>query len=252
MTTTTETRTASLAQRQAKWKRDYRRAAESTDKARTTRDTAIVNYFRSLPDSEVTKKKNPKTGMTTTSTKAVSDNQRAKDTLLALAVGVDDKGKTTDVFALAPQRVVQIVKAYRRMDAMLATSTNTGQVAPELESEEATALSAALLEAAKSNNLGDKGADALAQTLADKAPEAVTPESLRDAEAEVRSAIAKAKAAKPEDTDAPESEGPRPVVAISDALDTLESALSDGAADLDQHQRAMLANRLESLLKHLK
>lgn len=252
MSTTTETptRTPSLATRQAKWKRDYRKAAENTENARILRDTAIVNYFRSLPDSEVSEKKTA-TGVTRT-TKPVSDNARAKATLEALAVSVDDKGKTQDIFALAPQRVVQIVKAYYRAETVTATSTQTGSLAPVLETEAANALTIALTEAAKSTNLGDKGTDALAETLAKDLADAKPEEVVAKAETLTREAIAKAKAAKAEKKDdaSDKADDVRPVVAISAALDSLESALA-GASDLDSQQKAMLLQRLESLAKHL-
>lgn len=249
MTTTTEAkpRTASLAQRQAKCKRDYRKAAENTENARILRDTSVVNYFRSLPDSITTSVKN-KSGMgTTTTTKPVSDNARAKDTLLALAVSVDDKGKTQDIFGLTPQRVVQIVKAYRRAETVAATSTTSGSLAPVLESEEANALTVAMTEAAK--HMGDKGADALAETLRADLADVEPADVVVKAEALTRDAIAQARAAKAEKPEV-KAEGERPVVLISAALDSLESALA-GAGDLDSQQKAMLLQRLETLSKHL-
>lgn len=251
MSTTTETttRTPSLAQRQAKYKRDYRRAAEATENARLMRDNAVVNYFRSLPDTTSTTVKN-KSGLgSTTTTKPVSDNQRAKDTLAALAVAVDDKGRTMDVFALTPQRVVQIVKAYHRAETITHTSTTAGNLAPVLESEEGNALTVALTEAAK--HLTDKGTEALAETLAKDLADVKPEDVVVKAETLTRDAIAKAKAAKagkPEPK--PESGEERPVVAISAALDSLESALQ-GASDLDPQQKALLRGRLESLAKFL-
>lgn len=252
MSTSTETRaprTASLAQRQAKWKRDYRKAAETTENARILRDTAVVNYFRSLPDSEVSEKKTA-TGVTRT-TKPVSDNARAKATLIALAVAVDDKGKTQDIFGLTPQRVVQIVKAYHRAETITQTSTTAGSLAPVLETEEANALTVALTEATK--HMGDKGADALAETLRSDLDGVAPADVVAKAETLTREAIAKAKAAKASKAEAkPEAEeGVRPVVAISAALDSLESALAAGASDLDPQQKALLLGRLESLSKHL-
>lgn len=248
------TRQPSLAQRQAKWKRDYRRAADSTENARTLRDTAIVNYFRSLPDSETSEKKNATGGVTRT-TKAVSDISRAKATLVALAVSVDDKGKTQDIFALAPQRVVQIVKAFHRAETITQTSTTSGALAPVLETEAATALTVALTEAAKPTNLGDAGALALAETLAKDLADATPEEVVVKAETLTREAIAKAKDAKKATADATTDETKnsevRPVVLISGALDALESALTSGAADLDPQQKAMLLQRLETLAKHL-
>jgi len=253
MSTATETReprTASLAMRQAKWKRDYRKAAETTENARILRDTAVVNYFRSLPDSEVSEKKTA-TGITRT-TKPVSDNARAKATLVALAVAVDDKGKTQDIFGLTPQRVVQIVKAYHRAETITQTSTTQGSLNPLLETEAANALTVALTEASKSQNLGDKGADALAETLAKDLADAKPSEVVKAAEEATREAISKAKAAKAAKADdaKPEAGEIRPVVAISAALDSLESALA-GVGDLDPQQKAMLLNRLETLAKHL-
>lgn len=247
--TDTTTRTPSLATRQAKWKRDYRKAAESTENARLLRDTAVVNMFRSLPDSEVTTRKTAN-GETRT-TKPVSDNARAKATLVALAVSVDDKGRTQDIFGLTPQRVVQIVKAYHRAETITQTSTQTGALAPVLESEAANALTVALTEAGK--HMGDKGTDALAETLAKDLADAKPEEVVAKAETLTRDAIAKAKAAKAEKRDDAKAEKDslvRPVVAISAALDSLESALS-GAADLDPQQKAMLLQRLETLAKHL-
>lgn len=253
MSTETATRTPSLATRQAKWKRDYRKAAENTENARIMRDTAVVNYFRSLPDSEVSVKKTANGEQRTT--KPVSDNARAKSTLVALAVGVDDKGKTMDIFGLTPQRVVQIVKAYHRAETVTATSTQTGSLAPVLESEAANALTVAMTEAAKSTNLGDKGADALATTLAKDLADAKPEDIVVKAEALTREAIAKAKEARKATADAKSDEAPsdatRPVVKISAALDSLESALSEGAADLDPQQRAMLLQRLQTLAKSL-
>lgn len=257
MSTTTETapRTASLATRQAKWKRDYRKAAESTENARLLRDTAVVNTFRSLPDSEVSEKKTA-TGITRT-TKPVSDNARAKATLVMLAVSVDDKGRTQDIFGLTPQRVVQIVKAYHRAETITQTSTQTGTLSPVLETEAANALTVALTEASKSQNLGDKGADALAETMRETLAETDFGDGqavVAAAETMTREAIAKAKAAKAakKDADAPADGEPtvRPVVLISAALDTLESAL-EGASDLDPQQKAFLLQRLETLAKHL-
>lgn len=249
--TTTAPRTASLAQRQAKWKRDYRKAADNTENARILRDTAVVNYFRSLPDSEVSEKKTA-TGVTRT-TKPVSDNARAKATLVALAVSVDDKGKTQDIFGLTPQRVVQIVKAYHRAETITQTSTQTGTLAAVLETDDASALSVALTEAAKSQNLGDKGADALTETLRADLADVEPGDVVRKAEVLTRQAIAKAKAAKDiaaAKADETKAEEVRPVVAISAALDSLESALS-GASDLDPQQKVFLLQRLESLAKHL-
>lgn len=249
--TTTAPRTASLAQRQAKWKRDYRKAADSTENARILRDTAVVNYFRSLPDSEVSEKKTA-TGVTRT-TKPVSDNARAKSTLLALAVGVDDKGKTQDIFGLTPQRVVQIVKAYHRAETITLASTTDGALSPMLETDRANALTVALTEASKSQNLGDKGADALAETLSKSLADVPAGEIVAAAEAATREAIVKAKAAKAakaDDKDDAGTEEVRPVVAISAALDSLESALA-GASDLDPQQKAFLLQRLQNLAKHL-
>lgn len=247
-TTDTTTRTPSLATRQAKWKRDYRKAAESTENARLLRDTAVVNTFRSLPDSEVTTRKTAN-GETRT-TKPVSDNARAKATLVMLAVSVDDKGRTQDIFGLTPQRVVQIVKAYHRAETITQTSTQTGALAPVLESEAANALTVALTEAGK--HMGDKGTDALAETLAKDLADAKPEDVVAKAETLTRDAIAKAKAAKAakKDETSDKADDVRPVVAISAALDSLESALS-GAADLDPQQRAMLLQRLETLAKHL-
>ena len=114
------TTTNDLADRRARYVRNYRAAAEAQTAAINLRDAAIVNYFRSLPNSATT--------VTTTATgevrttKPVSDNQRAKDTLSALATSVDDKGRTNDVFALTPQRVVQVVKAYRRAEQVTGTA----------------------------------------------------------------------------------------------------------------------------------
>jgi hypothetical protein len=244
---------ASLTDRLARWTNDYRNACEATENARTLRDTAIVNVFRALPDTETVKKHNAKSGTTVTSTKPVSDNARALETLRTVAVGVDDKGKTRDVFGLTPQRVVQIVKSYRRMDVALSTSTTTGQVAPALESEEATALSAALLEAAKSGNLGDKGADALATTMAAEAPETVTPAVLEAKTAEVRDAIAKAKAeakAKADKGTDKVSEAPKPIVALSDSIAALWSDLETMAQDLDPQQKALLLGKFRDLSDH--
>lgn len=250
MSTQTETRTASLADRQAKWKNDYRRACDATENARVLRDTAVVNYFRSTPDSETVTKKTANGEQRTT--KPVSDNARAKATLTALAVSVDDKGRTQDIFALTPQRVVQIVKAYHRAETVTATSTTSGALAPVLETEAANALTVALTEAGK--HMGDKGTDALAVTLAKDLADAKPEDVVIKAETLTRDAIAKAKeakAAKAEETKPEAVESERPVVKISAALDSLESALA-GASDLDPQQRAMLLNRLESLAKHLR
>lgn len=254
MSTETETapRTASLATRQAKWKRDYRKSTDMAENARILRDTAIVNYFRSLPDTEVSEKKTA-TGITRT-TKPVSDNARAKATLVALAVSVDDKGKTQDIHNIAPQRVVQIVKAYHRAETITQTSTQTGNLSPILETEAANALTVALTEASKSQNLGDKGADALAEKIRADLADTDPADAVAAAEAITREAIAKAKVAKAakKDADAPADGEPtvRPVVLISAALDTLESAL-EGASDLDAQQKAFLLQRLETLAKHL-
>jgi hypothetical protein len=251
--TENETVEASLAQRLARWTNDYRNACEATENARTLRDTAIVNVFRALPDTETVTKHNTKTGTKTVSTKAVSDNARALETLRTVAVGVDEKGKTNDIFGLTPQRVVQIVKSYRRMDLIVATSTKTGQVAPELESEAATALSAALLEAAKSNALGDKGTDALAETLAKSAPENVNGAVLEDATSQVRDAIAKAKDASKAKADKgtdKTSEAPKPVVALSDGIAALWSDLESLAQDLDPQQKALMLGKFRDLADH--
>jgi hypothetical protein len=248
-----ETVEASLAQRLARWTNDYRNACEATENARTLRDTAIVNVFRALPDTETVTKHNAKTGTKTVSTKAVSDNARALETLRTVAVGVDEKGKTNDIFGLTPQRVVQIAKSYRRMDLIVATSTKTGQVAPELESEAATALSAALLEAAKSNALGDKGADALAETLANNTPEVVTPAALEAKATEVRDAIAKAKDAAKAKADKgtdKASEAPKPVVALSDGIAALWSDLESLAQDLDPQQKVLMLGKFRDLADH--
>jgi hypothetical protein len=250
----TETVEASLAQRLARWTNDYRNACVATENARTLRDTAIVNVFRALPDTETVTKHNAKTGTKTVSTKAVSDNARALETLRTVAVGVDDKGKTNDIFGLTPQRVVQIVKSYRRMDVALSTSTTTGQVAPELETEAATALSAALLEAAKSNALGDKGADALATTMASETPDSVvTPMLLENKAQEVRDAIAKAKANAKANADKgtdKTSEAPKPVVALSDGIAALWSDLEALAQDLDPAQKALILGKFRDLADH--
>ena len=249
MSTATETapRTASLATRQAKWKRDYRKAADQTENARILRDTAVVNYFRSLPDSEVSEKKTA-TGVTRT-TKPVSDNARAKATLIALAVSVDDKGRTQDIFGLTPQRVVQIVKAYHRAETITMSSTTDGALSPILETERANALTVALTEAGK--HMGDKGTDALAETLAKDLADTPAGEIVAAAEAATRDAIVKAKEAKAaKKDDAKDADDVRPVVAISAALDSLESALA-GASDLDPQQKAFLLQRLETLAKHL-
>jgi hypothetical protein len=250
MSTTTETatRTPSLATRQAKWKRDYRKAAEATENARILRDTSVVNFFRSLPDSEVTVRKTANGEQRTT--KPVSDNARAKATLVALAVSVDDKGKTQDIFGLTPQRVVQIVKAYHRAETVTMSSTTNGSLSPILETDRANALTVALTEATK--HMGDKGTDALAETLAKDLADTPAGEIVAAAEAATRDAISKAKAAKAakKDDAKPESDV-RPVVAISAALDSLESALSAGASDLDPQQKAFLLQRLETLAKSL-
>lgn len=242
---------ASLAQRLNRWTNDYRNACVATENARTLRDTAIVNVFRALPDSETVKKHNAKSGTTTYTTKPISDNARALETLRTVAVGVDEKGKTNDVFGLTPQRVVQIVKSYRRMDVALSTSTTTGQIAKPLESEEATALSAALLEAAK--KMGDKGADALAETMAKDAPEAVTGAVLEDATAQVRDAIAKATAAakaKAEKAKDKASEAPKPAAALSDGIAALWSDLESLAQDLDPQQKALILTKFRDLADH--
>lgn len=257
-------RKATLTERRALWTSQYRKAAEGAEVAQQDRDTAIVNMFRSLPDSVTTKRKTAN-GETTT-TKPVSDLQRAKDTLRALAVGVDDKGTTRDIFALTPVRAVAIVKAYRRAEVAIGASpVNNGSLAPALETPEAATLATALTTAARSNYLGDAGADALAETMKANLFEAGALDSakpvdvVKAAEKETRDAIAKAQAKKAEEKVAAaakaketSTDGPRPVVAISDALDTLEVALTAGAKDLDTSQKAMLLNRLEALALHLK
>lgn len=253
MSTATETRTvADLATRQAKWKSDYRKACDATENARVLRDTAVVNTFRSLPDSETVSKKTAN-GETRT-TKPVSDNARAKATLVMLAVSVDAKGKTEDIFGLTPQRVVQIVKAYHRAETITMTSTTDGGLSPMLETDRANALTVALTEASKSQHLGDKGADALAETLAKDLADVSVNDIVAAAETATREAIVKAKAAKEakaEETKPEAEDGERPVVKISAALDSLEVAL-EGVADLDSQQKAMLLQRVETLAKHLR
>jgi len=254
-TVTKPTTTNTLATRRARYVRDYRQAATDFAAAMNVRDTAIVNYFRTLPETETVEVTNPKTATTTRTTKPVSDNQRAKDTLAALAVSVDDKGRTNDVFALAPQRVVQIVKAYRRAEQITATATTSGALAPALESEAASTLATALTTAAKSDALGDKGADALAETLAKSLADSKPEDVVKAADTLVREATAKAKdaakVAKVEAAAKDKAAAPAPVVLISGALDSLESALA-GAKDLDPQQKSMLLQRLESLALHLK
>lgn len=267
MSTSTATKTArkaTLTERRALWTRDYRKAANDTEIALRVRDEAIVNTFRSFPDSEVTEKKTA-TGVTRT-TKAVSDNQRAKDTLKTLAVAVDDKGKTLDIFGLVPQRVVQIVKAYRRAEQMTGATPNTdGTLSPVVASEEGAALVTALNTAARGALLGDKGSDALAEVAAKDLADTPVKDVVKAAEAVTREAIDKAKAktdadkaaAKDKAKTAKPGDVVRPVVAISAALDALESALngvsdSDGAADLDAQQKAFLLQRLENLSAHLR
>lgn len=254
-TTTRKPRTATLAEKRALWTRDYRQAATDTTTAIRVRDEAIVNTFRSFPDSEVTEKKTA-TGVTRT-TKPVSDNARAKDTLSTLAVAVDDKGKTMDVFGLVPQRVVQIVKAYRRAEEMTAQTTTDGTVAPALASDEGAALVTALNTAARGALLGDKGTDALAAVVAKDLADVKPGEIVKAAETATRDAIVKAKdkadadkaAAKDK---APKGDAPRPAVGISAALDSLESALNESAKDLDAQQKSMLLQRLENLAAFLR
>lgn len=255
-------RKATLAERRTRWVGDYRRAAQGTEEALRVRDEAIVNYFRSLPDS-VTTTKSTATGKTRT-TKPVSDNQRAKDTLAALAVSVDDKGKTQDVFGLVPQRVVQVVKAYRRAEEMtMLRPDKDGTLSPVLASDDGAALVTALNTAARGALLGDKGADALAVTLAKDLAETAPQDVVKAAETATRDAIDKAKAKADADKAEAKAKTPeaadvvRPVVAISAALDALESALNgtsdlDGAADLDSQQKSFLLQRLENLASHLR
>ena len=57
MSTTTPvkpTTTSTLTDRRARYVRNYRAAAEQHTAAINMRDSAIVNYFRSLPDSVTT------------------------------------------------------------------------------------------------------------------------------------------------------------------------------------------------------
>lgn len=249
-------RKATLSERRALWTNDYRKAANDTEVATRVRDEAIVNTFRSFPDSEVTEKKTA-TG-TTRTTKAVSDNQRAKDTLKTLAVAVDDKGKTMDVFGLVPQRVVQIVKAYRRAEQITASTTTDGTLSPVLASEEGAALVTALNTASRGALLGDKGSDALAVTLAKDLADTAPAEIVKAAETATRDAIDKAKAKADADKEAAKAKGSkateetRPAVGISAALDSLESALTESAKDLDAQQKSMLLQRLENLAAHLR
>ena len=260
MSTSTQTprkaRKATLSERRALWTSDYRKAAADTEVALRVRDEAIVNYFRSLPDSVVTEKVTA-TG-TTRTTKAVSDNQRAKDTLAGLAVSVDEKGKTNDIFGLVPQRVVQIVKAYRRAEQMTMTSTTDGVISPVLASEEGAALVTALNTAARGAILGDKGADALAVTVAKDLGETAPAEIVKAAESVTREAIDKAQAATKAEKDAAKAKAPAakseatPTVQVSVALDSLESVLSEVAKDLDAQQKSMLLQRLENLASHLR
>lgn len=253
-TTTTKTpRKASLTERRALWKSQYRKSEQTYGDSLTARDTAVVNMFRSLPDSVTTVRKTA-TGETKT-TKPVSDNQRAKDTLAALAVGVDDKGTTRDRFALTPVRVTQIVKAYHRAEAITMASTSNGSLAPALETEAAGALVSALTTAGRGNYLGDKGADALAETLRESLADTKPGDVVAAAEVAVRDAIAKAADAKKADKETAKpkaADAPRPVVVISNAIDSLEAALVESAKDLDPQQKALLGGRLEALVLHLK
>lgn len=263
MSTSTQTRKvarkATLAERRALWTSDYRKAANDTETAVRVRDEAIVNTFRSFPDSEVTEKKTA-TGVTRT-TKAVSDNARAKDTLRTLAVAVDDKGKTMDVFGLVPQRVVQIVKAYRRAEQMTGATPNTdGTLSPVVASEEGAALVTALNSAARGAILGDKGADALAEVTAKDLADTAPAEIVKAAEEATRVAIDKAQSASKAEKDAAaarakgsDDKAPAlPAVAVSSALDSLESVLGEVAKDLDPQQKAFLLQRLENLSAHLR
>lgn len=260
-TTTTNTRRtarkATLTERRAAWTRDYRKAATDTETAVRVRDEAIVNTFRSFPDTEVSERKTA--NGTTRTTKAVSDNQRAKDTLRTLAVAVDDKGKTLDVFGLVPQRVVQIVKAYRRAEQMTGATPNTdGTLSPVVASEEGAALVTALNTAARGALLGDKGSDALAEVAAKDLADTPAKDIVKAAEAVTRDAIDKAKAKSDADKDAAKAKAPRtsegatPAVLVSAALDSLESVLTEGAKDLDPQQKAFLLQRLENLAAHLR
>lgn len=255
----TTPRKASLTERRAFYRSQYRQAESDYGTSLETRDAALVNMFRSLPDTVTTKKKTA-TGETITN-KPVSDRQRAKDTLLALAVGVDDKGVTRDRFALTDVRVVAIVKAYMRAETAVGASPVNGALAPVMETPQAAALVTALTTAARSTNLGDKGADALAETMRGQifeSTDAVKPvDVVKAAEALTRDAIAKAtearkvaaEAAKAKATTTPDVE--RPVVAISNAVDSLEAALVAQAKDLDAQQKTLIHKRLEALLLHL-
>jgi hypothetical protein len=253
----TETpRKATLEERRAHWTNVYRESCISEEHAQSERDRAIVNMFRSLPDSVVTRKTTA-TGVTTT-TKPVSDNQRAKDTLSALAVGIDESGATRDVWALKPQRVVQIVKAYRRAEDLTMLRPDEDGLSPLLATDEGRTLVTALQTAARPNNLGDAGADAFTVVAAKDLADVSVKDVVAKAEEVTREAISKAKEAKAEAKEEAKSkeeakeEAPRPAAVVATALDSLESALSEVAKDLDPQQKSMLLHRLESLALHLK
>lgn len=236
MATKTATRKPSVDQRRSRYTNDYRAAAHDSANATQARDQAIYGYYGTLPEAAEVDGK----------TKPISERQRAADTLKALAVKVDDKGRTLDAFEMTPVRVVQIVKTYRRAATLLGASAplDTPEAMPvALTTEDVAPLITALTTAAKSDALGTKGVDALVSQAAsaEQGPEA--------AEAVVREAIGKAKAVKADKPKA-ESSPVTPVQRVSAALDSLESILSEVGADLDPAQRSMLLGRMTEISKH--
>lgn len=238
-----EARKPSLTERRDRAVNDYRQATHGAENAYILRDNALVSFMRTLPESEEIDSK----------TKPVSERKRAEATLKALAVATDDKGKTLDIFELTPVRVVQIVKSYTRAEAILGDAAGERET-PEsipaaLLTDAAKPLISAINQAANgTTGLGQKGLDAVVSEMS--VPEGTDPaEALSAAEATVRDAVA----AKRENAPKPAAEPSvaRPVVRVSNALDTLESILTDVGAELDANQKSALLARVTEISKHL-
>lgn len=237
----TEARKPSLSERRSRAVNEYREATHGAENAFILRDNALVSFMRTLPESEEVDSK----------TKPVSERKRAEATLKALAVATDDKGRTLDIFELTPVRVVQIVKSYTRAEAILGDAAGERETPESIPSalltDAAKPLISAINQAANgTTGLGQKGLDAVVSEMA-------VPEGTADALSVAESTIREAVQAKRENAPA-KSEEPkvaRPVVRVSNALDSLESILSEVGAELDPAQRSMLLARVTEISKHL-
>lgn len=245
MTSTPKTRTASIADRKARYVNEYRNAAHGVESSTHKANVSAVAYFKTLPQTvEV------KTAKKTT-TKPVGAIERARQTIEALCVkverGADGKVKRgDDVIGYTPARLTQIVEAFENAETVgvIKVENLAAKGGSKPNAEEVEALVSGFDQFRKV--AGTAAAKALASEVRDGGADSVEVVA-----AEVASKVADARAAaKSQEVKAPVTKTPAQVV--GDAVTALTTALEENAASLDAGQKSALLAKVEALSLFLK